>query len=221
MDPNDTPTAENPPAHFRENAATPENGGAWSWTPPRERAAEMVALDAQADEEIAREVGVNRTTLKRWKRVGEFRARVLEIRGRLRAEAEEQRQRVREAGYATIEERVRRKSERLRQIEEVRRARAEVARLDPEWLSQGGSTGLVLRQEKILGRGESARFVVEYPLDTDLIKTEIALDDAIARELGQHVQRQEVTGGADEDRTIRVVFCDSPPAGRSETTPDA
>ena len=164
----------------------------WIWTPQRDLAAERIAIDAMSDDQISKEAGIGRRTLNDWKLVPEFAARVEEDRARFRAEAEAQRSRVRATGFAIIEERVRRKNERLHQLEAIRAARAIAAGTDAEWLSQGGFTGLVIRKDRSVGNGAMAMVVTDYTIDTELIRTEAALDEAIAKELGQHIEKREV-----------------------------
>ena len=105
----------------------------WYWTSQRDDAAECIALDALTDAAIAKQVGVATRTIADWKLVPEFATRVAENRNRYRAEAEADRARIRSTGYAVIEARVQRKCERLRQLEEVRLARARLATSDAEW----------------------------------------------------------------------------------------
>src|SRR5438270_5300704 len=52
---------------------------AWKWTSERERAAELVADDGLSDGQIAQELGINRKTLERWRKIAELRARVKSI----------------------------------------------------------------------------------------------------------------------------------------------
>ena len=52
----------------------------FAWSAHKERAAEMLAIDEQSDEAIARTVGVVPRSLWRWKAHPDFRARVSEIR---------------------------------------------------------------------------------------------------------------------------------------------
>jgi hypothetical protein len=176
----------------------------WYWTPPRDLAAERVALDAVSDAEIAKEVGVARRTISDWKLVPEFAERVEEHRIAFRAEAEAARARIRTTGFAIIEERVKRKNERLRQLEQIRVARAAAAGEDAEWLAQGGSTGLVIRRDRSVGQGPLAVVVTDYSIDTDLIRTETALDEAIAKELGQHIEKREVMATGSEP--VHIIF---------------
>lgn len=164
----------------------------WIWTPQRDTAAELLAIDAMTDTDIAKSVQIGVSTLWDWKLIPDFIARVEENRARLRAEAEADRQRIRTTGFAIIEERVKRKNERLRQLEEIRIARSIAAGTDPEWLVQGGSTGLIIRKERSVGNGPMAQIVTDFTIDTSLISAESALDEAIAKELGQHILKQEI-----------------------------
>src|SRR6185312_14659207 len=96
----------------------------WKWTAQRERAALFVAADEITDEEIARNVGVTKRTLERWKQVPEFRERVNELVEAFRA-------RVREHGIAQLERRVARQNETWnsqQRIIKARRFAAEVQR---------------------------------------------------------------------------------------------
>jgi len=103
-----------------------------------------------------------------------------------------------------IEARVKRKCERLLQLEEVRLARARLASSDAEWMSHGGATGLVLRRDRSVGQGPMATVVTDFTIDTSLIATESALDKAIADELGQHIVKTEVATSGSEP--VHIIF---------------
>jgi len=164
----------------------------WNWSPVRDLAAERVAIDNLTDAQISEESGVARRTLSDWKLVPEFAERVIELRAKYREDAAAVRAKIRNTGFAITEERVKRKNARLHQLEQIRIARGKAALTDQEWLDNGGATGLVTRRERSVGQGPTASITVDFAVDGDLIRTEAMLDEAIAKELGQHIVRQEI-----------------------------
>jgi transposase-like protein len=60
----------------------------FDWLPIAERAAELVATGRLTRQEIAADLGIGRTTLWRWRRHPDFKARVAKILAEYRAEAD-------------------------------------------------------------------------------------------------------------------------------------
>lgn len=61
----------------------------------------------------------------------------------------------------------------------------------------GGTTGLLVERCKKIGNGEDAELVSEYEVDTGLLKEMRAHEEQAAKELGQWVEKQEVSGGGE------------------------
>lgn len=164
--------------------------GTGFWTDAKHRAAERLAAGKLSDEEIAEELGVGRRTLARWKTVPAFTDRIVEI---VRTNAEE----LRKKG---VRERVNRLAELddvVERIKQVFAARAEDCASVP-----GGATGLLTRQIKLLGRGDNAREVEEYRVDTGTLRELREYLKQAAIEVGEWAEKR-LFGGID-NQTIPV-----------------
>lgn len=147
----------------------------------RERAAFLSAEDVLSDVDIAKEVGVQRSTLQRWKAEPAFIARVEEHRAALAAATVAQ-------GIADRRNRVDALNDRwhrLRTIIDARAADATYAAVP------GGDTGLLVHRIKVAGIGPAMQLVDEYEVDTDLLRELRAHEEQAARELGQWTERQQ------------------------------
>jgi hypothetical protein len=58
----------------------------------------------------------------------------------------------------------------------------------------GGSTGLLVRTEKVIGTGDKATKITEYAVDTALLKELRAHEQQAAQELGQWLEKKELSG---------------------------
>lgn len=93
----------------------------------------------------------------------------------------------------------------------IRQVNARVAALEARWQglravvaarakdpavqdAPGGRTGLVVQHLRMIGRGESAQLVADYPVDTALLAELRAHEEQAARELGQWAQKHEHAG---------------------------
>lgn len=158
--------------------------GTFTWGYKQQRAARKVAGDRMTDREIAYRCGVNKATLERWKLLPEFMARVGEIRAAMAA-AELA------GGIADRQRRVVAINTRHQLAEQVIEERA----ADPQMRAvPGGTTGLLVRQQKMLGVGKNARLVEEFSVDTGLLAALAALEKQVAQELGQWTEKRELTG---------------------------
>ena len=99
---------------------------------------------------------------------------------------------IRKEGIAVQEARVRDINERWR------RARAIIEERAIEYAGQcpGGGTGLLVRQEKVIGQGDNAIHVVEFTVDVGLLREIRELEADAAAELGH---RKETQKPADSD----------------------
>jgi len=98
--------------------------------------------------------------------------------------------RLEQEGIGNKEQRVRAQQERWDKMLQVIQARgAEYAQAAP-----GADTGLLVRTFKQVGRGEDARVLEEWAVDTGLLAELRQLEQLTAKELGQVIERSEVTG---------------------------
>jgi hypothetical protein len=168
----------------------------WRWTERRERAALLVAQDRLPDHAIAREAGVSKRTLERWKTHDEFRQRVEEHRRRAREELAAR-------GILDARNRAEELNELWNLLREVRLARAK----DPIiQRGPGGHTGLIVARPVMIrmvepGRGPDGTvtgtprgvIVYEYALDTGYLREVRELAKQIAQEYGQWLGKGDVT----------------------------
>lgn len=187
----------------------------FAWTPARAQAAELLADDALSDEEIASTVGVTRRALAKWKLRPEFQARIEERRAA-------QRQAIEAEGVANKQNRIARYQQRWERLHQIIEERA----LALAGHTAGGSTGLLVRQAKVVkvyetdsdpadqadpDRDETltpvkrAQVVYEYPLDAALLRELRALEEQVAKELGQWTEKSEQTLDA-TDRFVAAMI---------------
>lgn len=160
----------------------------WEWTPQREQAASLLALDQITDTEIAAQVGVDRNTLWWWKQSPVFAAQVKSI-------ADLVNESVMQEGIAVKANRIRHLNERHHKLRQIVDERAEhfASHEDQETREAPGvATGLLVRQIRVVGTGRAAREVVEYVVDTALLREMRSIEEHTARELGQWTDRSEV-----------------------------
>jgi predicted phage terminase large subunit-like protein len=135
------------------------NASAFRWSRKTERAALLVSQDELPDKAIAAEVGVNESTLERWKRFPEFRDRVQEHRDLWREQ-------IKAKGIAERQNRIDALNERWNLMREVIDGRAEDSRMQHV---AGGRTGLLVHTVKGVGRGEDFQLIDLYEVDTGLL----------------------------------------------------
>jgi Helix-turn-helix of insertion element transposase len=150
-------------------------------TKKRENAAHLIADDCLSDEKIAEQVQISRSTLARWKSEPRFITRVEAI-------ATAYAKRVLNRGIARKERRVAVLNELHEKMLLVISERAESADLSTV---PGGKTGLITKMLKGIGKGEDFQVVEVYEVDTGTVKEIRALQEQVAEELGQRVERTE------------------------------
>lgn len=154
------------------------------------KAALLLAEDELTDEEIAASCGVSRQTIANWKKDSGFAGLVGDQVGRLNA--------------AMLRLPIAKKRERLKTLDKLHRKALGVIDArgdDMEGETPGGETGLLVRQTKQIGSGRDAYKIEEYAVDVPLMREIRALEEQAAKELGQWVDKREVTG---EIRTIEI-----------------
>lgn len=154
-------------------------------TGKQERAAALVADGSLSYPEICKKLKIgSRVTLLAWRRTPEFEARVAELRAEMRAA-------VREKGIAITENRVAALQERWELMQQVITERSE----DP--INQevaGGKTGLLAHTVKGIGSGGHFQLIDIWEVDTGLLRELRAHEEQAAKDLGQWIDRKDVTG---------------------------
>lgn len=147
--------------------------------PPKAQAAQWVAEDILNDDEIAAKVGISRTTLWRWKEKPEFKTAVQKIKDRFTDLCANN-------GLAKKEVRVNALRQRWVNIEDIKAERG----ASPEMANvPGGKTGMILKLYRQIGK--ESKEIFEY--DAALAKEQRLIEDQIAIELGQRVNKSEIT----------------------------
>lgn len=171
----------------------------FDWTKPKVEAAELLAARNLPTHEIAERVGIARSTLWEWKRIPEFAARVEEI-------VEEHRAETRRIGIADKERRLAALNDRWNRLRRVIEERAE----DPDMAeAPGGTTGLMVRTIKSVRVSDAGRDepktadVVEFAIDTGLLKEIREIEKQAAVELGQW-NEAPATEASKADEIIRA-----------------
>ena len=159
------------------------------------KAAQLVAFDELTDEAIAREVGVGRRTLERWKSRPDFAQHVALIRIETAAALKAKGIAIRENRIANHQD----LHDRLVRIIEERGA-------DPAYKDvPGWTTGLLVHDVKNVGGGEAAHGVDLYEVDTGLIAAINANKKQLAQDAGQWTEKHEDLGkGATVINTVYV-----------------
>jgi hypothetical protein len=173
----------------------PQNVTPWDWTEPRLLAAQLLAEGRLTEQEIAAEADVNRKTLWVWQRRPEFAAKVEETRAALAAS-------VLKSGIAARDRRVgamNRRWEGMQRVIEERAADPDMQRI------AGGKTGLLTRDVKVIGGGDSARVVDVYEVDTGLLREMREVEKQAAQDLGQWTEKRELTGKDGEALVVKII----------------
>jgi hypothetical protein len=186
----------------------PQSPAAISDNSRQGRAAILVVADELTDDKIAEELKITRRTLARWKNEPAFRAKVQEIRDELLRRAEE----------AMYELSIAKKHERVAVLNDLQDKHLESLRLraeryEPLISDQSlnadppaeAATGLFVRKETINAAGFKS---IEWTYDGSLIKSIQSLEDQAARELGQIVDKSDVSVGGSLKREYVIVFPD-------------
>ena len=170
--------------------------GSFRWNAKRERAVILVAEDKYTDDQIADDLEIARDTLAGWKRHPDFILRVARYIDDLMDAATRH-------GVARIDRRMARLSRDWHKLQRVIDARAQAMIDDSgEEEAPGSSTGLLVRQERVIGTGNNAVRVVEYKVDDGLLSELRAVEKQAAQELGQWTERIEHTLGKLSDAEL-------------------
>lgn len=155
-----------------------------SETKIRRKAAQLIADDRLTDQEIADQLGVGRATLARWKLEPLFQRRVQEF-------TEAYATRILNHGIARKERRIEVLNvlhEKMLQVIDERATDKEVAHV------AGGTTGLIVKNIKGIGKGEDFQVVEVFEVDTGVLRELRAVQDQVADEVGNRIKKHEVAG---------------------------
>ena len=150
----------------------------------KEQAAADIAAGEFRPSVIASRACVSAGALSQWRAHPEFIARVEELVAAFREEA-------RYVAIAQKERRILAMNERWLGIHQVIAERG--AHEDFQQVP-GGRTGILARDIKQVGSGENAQIVTIYSVDTGLLKEAREIEKAAAIEMGQLVEKKEITG---------------------------
>lgn len=150
----------------------------------RRLAAQLVADGQLTNEQVAARCGVTRQGIDKWKAHPDFKAEVARILAETRA--------------ALVARGIADKQNRLDYLDDrhvrMRRVIAERA-ADPIMAGvAGGTTGLLVHRERVIGAGRNAQRVDEFEVDTGLLAEMRATEKQAAVELGEWTEKQEHTG---------------------------
>lgn len=164
-------------------------------TAVQSRAAILVADDELTDEAISAELGITSRTLRNWKDRPVFQAAVAEHRARIAAS-------ISRFWVAKRRKRVK----RLQELADAAISVIEQRAADPTLADvPGGTTGLMLRDVKVVGTGEDAERVDMYRVDTALMAEIRNTLKQAAQEVGDWTEKREVGLESDAELT-QVVF---------------
>jgi hypothetical protein len=154
----------------------------------------LVAQDDLADRAIGAACGVTERTIERWKQHPEFAARVQEHRDAWR-------EAIKAKGIAERQNRVDALNDRWHRMQQVIEERAEDAATARV---AGGSTGLIVRDVKGVGKGEDFQLIDIYSVDTGLLKELREHEKQAAQELGEWSEKREISGPGGDAIEVRA-----------------
>lgn len=125
---------------------------------------------------------MNKTTLERWKRRAEFKAKVEEHRAYWREQ-------IKAEGLANRQNRIAALNDRWARMKRIIEAREQCTPVEV-----GGDSGLLVHQVKMIGKGDDAEIIDEYAVDTGLLKEMREHEKQAAQELGQWTEKSEIKG---------------------------
>lgn len=180
-----------------------QNGTEKSLTGNQRRAAVLTAEDEISDEAIAAQLGIGRTTLNRWREIPAFRLAVAEHTDAMERDA--------------FRRAIARKRERVKVLDSLHAKSLKVIEARAEQYADipGGESGLLVGQLKQVRHistsddGETQSWTEEhweYAVDTGLMREIRATHEQAAKELGQWVDRSEMSGRM--TNTVEIIGVD-------------
>jgi hypothetical protein len=87
------------------------------------------------------------------------------------------------------------------------RADLDRAEADPTYTSEwagvaGATTGFIVKVVKTIGSGQNQQVITEFKLDKDLLEAFLAHEKQAAQELGQWIEKRDLTGQVDHTVTV-------------------
>jgi transposase-like protein len=155
--------------------SAPQKATKFRWTTEKRRAAQMLAEGKLTQEEIAKMVGVDRGTLFDWRKHPEFSAYLEALKKQYAALSERY-------AIGRVARRVERLDASWRAMQKIIKERGKAPEMHDV---PGGQTGLLVHVVKTIGRGEHARRVDLYRVDTALLKEMRETAREAAEQLGQ------------------------------------
>lgn len=160
--------------------------------PIKEQAAQLIAEARYEYGEIAEKVGVDRVTLHRWRKNEKFAARVDQLREELNDAALQRAIARKQYRIGVLADR----HSSLLQVIEERAADVTVHSI------AGAKTGLLVRSI-VASAGEKIGY--DYAVDTGTLKELRAIEEQVAKELGQIVDKRELTGKDGGPLTVAAI----------------
>jgi hypothetical protein len=176
-----------------------QNDTGFGFPNQKELAAQLIADGRLSHENIAKQVGITRNTLYRWRRDPNFAWRVEDLR-------KQNAQEFADLAIATKTGRVRILSRLYSKLQRVIEERA----ADPLMATiPGGKTGLLVLKMKSLG----GKIIIESRIDVKLIREIRSIMEQVRKELGQmtekspaDLERERVRAMSDEDLDREINF---------------
>jgi hypothetical protein len=183
------------------------------WTPQRHQAATLLADNDLAEHEIADTIGISRITLWRWKQNPDFAAQVGDNVGQIQAAMlrhtiakKHKRMHVlddlHEKAVRVVELRALRNQAKFGDDLEVEATQAAKRVFGPTTPIEA-VTGLLVEKESVNNTGQR---MVEWAVDTGLMREIRALHEQAAKELGQWIEKSQVE---DTTRVVEIVGIDA------------
>lgn len=157
----------------------PQNETQDTLTGDQLRCAAMLADDSLTDEQIAKEIGIDRSTVARWKKQPVFAAKVNEI-------IDELEKAIIRDGIAQRRVRLSALNQRQKLMMRVIEERAKDSSMK---LVPGGTTGLLVRDVKGVGSKDDFKMVEVFSVDTGLLRELREHEKQAAQEIGQWVEK--------------------------------
>jgi hypothetical protein len=183
------------------------------WTARKQEAALQIATFA-TPAQVAADLGVAESTVKGWFAHPDFKARVEELKSQIRLE----KMNVRIADAA----------ERIQILDALQKKYLDLIEARAEGMAgevEGASTGLLVRKEKYQSTGGGSYVTyTEYEADTAVTAEIRALQDLAAKDLGQRVEKKEMSAQIGIRREFVLIDnSDDPPLTEAElnSLPDA
>lgn len=178
------------PVHVNARASEPV---AFVWTGARKAAVPLVAADRLSDVQIAADLGINQSTLTRWKQNAAFQRAVAEERERQITAVRRREITFKDARLAHYQ-----------QMVDICWGVIDERAKDPNNSGPGHETGLIVQRERVtMVKGKTIR-ELEHKADVALLAEMRACLKQTAQEMGQWVEKKETRGDAEHPLEVNV-----------------